>query len=98
MGEGWPAMKSPQCMRHTALSDGYVPMLVAVHQFQYQDQITVLMKGAFQEAPIVQVSEVPEAQERILPDAVESHHHLRPPPSALNHQRHSLHQAIGALL
>ena len=91
-------MKSPQWMSHTALSDRYVPMLVAVHQFQYQDQITVLMKGVFQEAPIVQVSEVTEAQERILPDVVGSLRHLRPPPSALNHQRHSLHQAIGALL
>jgi len=30
------------------LSEGYVPMLVAVHRSQYQDQITVLMRGALQ--------------------------------------------------
>ncbi len=51
-------------MSHTVLSDGYVPMLVAVHQFQYQDQIAVPMRGAFQEAPVMQVGKEIGAQER----------------------------------
>ena len=53
-------------MRHIALSDGYVPMLVAVHRFQCQDQITVLMRGAFQVGPIMQLSKEIGAYRRIL--------------------------------
>jgi len=85
-------------MDHNALSDGYVPMMVASHQFQYQDQITVLMRGAFRWAPTMCVSEEIRAHERILLGEVGSLGHLRPPPSALNHRRHSLLQVIEVLL